>query len=73
MCLYLRTQAMNLSIGHTRMFVDYQTTWSQPVTLIIPCKTNILPTLIDPMRYKVIPSFVPIDPCLYPTYPTKTK
>jgi hypothetical protein len=27
----LRTQAMNPSIGHTTILVNYQTTWSQPL------------------------------------------
>jgi hypothetical protein len=34
----LRTQAMNPSIVHTIILVNYKTTWSQPVTPIVPGK-----------------------------------
>jgi hypothetical protein len=40
---------------------------------IAPSKTNMLPTSTYPMRYNVIPLFVPLDLSLYPVYPTKTK
>jgi hypothetical protein len=40
----LETQAMNPSIGHMVVVVNYQTTWSQLVTPIVPCKTSMLPT-----------------------------
>jgi hypothetical protein len=40
----LRTQAMNLNIGHTIVPINYQTTWSQLVTLIILGKTSTLLT-----------------------------
>jgi hypothetical protein len=63
MCLY---------IGHTTILVNYQTTWSQLVTPIIPSKTNVLPTLTYAMWYNVIPPFVRLDPNLYPTYSTRT-
>jgi hypothetical protein len=33
----------------------------------------MLPTSTDAMWYNVIPPFVPLDPSLYPTYPTATK
>jgi hypothetical protein len=33
----------------------------------------MLPILTYPMRYNVIPPFVPLDPSLYPTYPIGTK
>jgi len=33
----------------------------------------MLPTSTYLMWYNVIPSFVPLDPNLYPTYPTRTK
>jgi hypothetical protein len=33
----------------------------------------MLPTSTYPMWYNVIPPFVPLDPNLYPTYPTGTK
>jgi hypothetical protein len=69
----LGTQAMNPSIGCTIVLVNYQTTWSQPITPIVPSKTRMLPTSTYPMWYNVIPFFVPLDPNLYPTYPTKTK
>jgi hypothetical protein len=51
----LRIQAMNPSIGHTSILVNYQTTWSQLVTLIIAGKTKMLPTSTYPMWYNVIP------------------
>jgi hypothetical protein len=69
----LGTQAMNPSIGHIIILVNYQTTWSQYVTLIILSKTNVLPTLTYPMWYNVIPPFVPLNPSLYLAYPTRTK
>jgi len=34
----LRTQAMNPSIAHTIILVNYKTTWSQPITPIVPGK-----------------------------------
>ncbi len=69
----LGTQAMNLNIGHTAILVNYQITWSQPVTPIVPSKTSMLPISTYPMWYNVIPPFVPLDPSLYPTYSTRTK
>jgi hypothetical protein len=63
----LGTQAMNPSIGHIVVFVNYQTTWSQPITPIIPGKTSMY-TSTYPMWYNAIPCFVPLDPSLYPTY-----
>jgi hypothetical protein len=69
----LRTQTTNPSIGHTTILVNYQITWSQLVTPIALGKTNMLPTSTYPMWYNVIPPFMPLDPSLYPTYPTKTK
>jgi hypothetical protein len=63
----LETQAMNPSIGHTTIPINYQTTWSQPITPIVPSKTNILPISTYPMWYNVMPPFVPLDPSLYPT------
>jgi hypothetical protein len=33
----------------------------------------MLPTSTYPMWYDVIPPFVPLDPSLYPAYPTGTK
>jgi hypothetical protein len=35
----LGIQTMNPSIGHTTIHVNYQTTWLQPITLIILGKT----------------------------------
>jgi hypothetical protein len=64
---------MNPSIGHMVVHVNYQTTWSQPVTPIVPYKTGMLPTSTYPMWYDVIPPFVPLDPSLYPTYETIAK
>ncbi len=64
---------MNLNIGHTVILVNYQTTWAQLVTPIILGKTSMLPTSTYPMWYNFIPSFVPLDPSLYLTYPTATK
>jgi len=64
---------MNPNIAHAIVPINYQTTWSQPVTLIVLGKTSMLPTSTYPMWYNVIPPFVPLDPSLYPTYPTKTK
>ncbi len=69
----LITQAMNPSIGHIIILVNYQTTWSEPVAPIVPGKTNMLPTSTYPMCYNVIPPFVPLDLSLYPTYPIGTK
>jgi hypothetical protein len=53
----LRTQAMNFSIGHTIILVNYPTTWSQPITLIVSNKTNMLPISTYLMWYNVIPPF----------------
>jgi len=64
---------MNPNIVHTIVPINYQTTWSQLVTLIVLGKTNMLPTSTYPMWYNVIPPFVPLDPSLYPTYPIKIK
>jgi len=69
----LGTQAINPNIGHMAVLVNYQTTWSQPITPIVLGKTNMLLTSTYPMWYNVIPLFVPLDPSLYLTYPTKTK
>jgi len=69
----LGTQTMNPSLSHTTIHVNYQTTWSQPITRIVPGKTNILPTSTYPMWYNVIPPFVPLDPSLYLAYPIRTK
>jgi hypothetical protein len=69
----LRTQTMNFNIGYITIHVNHQTTWSQPVTRIIWSKTSMLSTSTYPMWYNVIPLFVPLDPSLYLTYPTKTK
>jgi hypothetical protein len=73
MCLYYELKAMNPSIIHTIIHVNYQTTWSQPVTPIVLGKTNMLPTSTCSMWYNVIPFFVPLNLNLYPTYPTRTK
>jgi hypothetical protein len=64
---------MNISIVHTTILVNYQTTWSQHVTLIILSKTNMLFTLTYPMWYNVISPFVPLDLSLYLTYLARTK
>ncbi len=69
----LETQAMNLSIGHMAILVNYQTTWSQLVIPIIPGQTNMLPMSTYPMWYNVISPFVPLELNLYPTYPIGTK
>jgi hypothetical protein len=69
----LGIQAMNLGIGHTTIFVNYQIIWSQPITPIVLGKTNMIPTSTYPMWYNVIPPFVPFDPSLYPTYQIGTK
>jgi hypothetical protein len=69
----LKTQAMNPSMGHTTIFVNYQTTYSQPVTPIILGKTNMLPISTYPMWYNPIPPFVPLVPNLYPTDLARTK
>ncbi len=52
---------MNPSIVHTLVLVNYQTTWSQPITPIVPSKTNMLPTSTYPMWYNVISPFVALD------------
>jgi hypothetical protein len=64
---------MNPSIGHMVVPIIYQTTWSQPVTPIVPGKIGMLPTSTYRMWYNVIPLFVPLHCSLYPTYPTRTK
>jgi hypothetical protein len=69
----LRTQTMNLNIGHTTVPTNYQTIWSQPITPIVPNKTSMLPISTYPMWYNVIPPFVPLDPSLYPGYQIGTK
>jgi len=69
----LGTQAMNPSIGRMVVLVNYKTTWSQLATLIVPGNTSMLPTSTYQMWYNVIPPFVPLDFCLYPTYPIGTK
>jgi hypothetical protein len=45
----LGTQAMNPSLAHTTIHVNYQTTWSQLVAPIILGKTNMLLTSTYPM------------------------
>jgi len=45
----LGTQAMNPSIVHTTIPINYQTTWSQPITPIVLSKTSMLPTSTYPM------------------------
>jgi hypothetical protein len=69
----LWTQTMNPNIGHIIIHVNYQTTWSQRAIPIIPSQTSMLPTSTYPMWYNIIPPFVPLDPSLYPIYPTGTK
>jgi hypothetical protein len=69
----LGARAMNPSIGHITISINYQTTWSQHVTLIILGKTNMLPISTYLKWCNVIPPFVPLDPNLYPTYPIGTK
>jgi hypothetical protein len=69
----LITQAMNPSTSHTIVPINYHTTWSQPITSIVLGKTNMLPISTYPMWYNVIPPFVPLNPNLYPIYPTRTK
>jgi hypothetical protein len=69
----LGIQAMNPNIGHTTIPINYQATWSQLVTPIILDKTSMLPISTYPIWYNVIPFFVPLDPSMYPTYPTGTK
>jgi hypothetical protein len=64
----LGTQAMNLSIGHMIVLVNYQTIWSQPITPIVLGQTSMIPTSTYPMWYNVIPLFMPLDPNLYPIY-----
>jgi hypothetical protein len=51
----LGSQIMNLSMGQMVIPINYQTTWSQPVTQIVPSKTNRLHTSTYPMWYNVIP------------------
>jgi hypothetical protein len=68
-----KIQAMNPSTSHMAVFVNYQTTWSQPITPIVLSKTNMLPTLTYLMWYNAIPPFVPLNPSLYPAYPIITK
>jgi hypothetical protein len=58
----LGTQGTNPSINYTIVLVNYQTTWSQPITPIVPSKISMLPTSLYPMWYNVIPPFVPLDP-----------
>ncbi len=69
----LGTQAMNPNIGYTTLFVNYQTTWSQPITPIIPSKINALPSSTYPMWCNVIPRFVPLNLSLYLAYPIGIK
>jgi hypothetical protein len=69
----LGTKAMNPGIVHTTIFVNYQLTWSQLVTPIVPCKTSVLPTSTYPMWYNVIPIFMPLDPSLYRANPIRIK
>jgi len=69
----LKIQTMNPNITHIVVPINYQITWSQPITPIVLGKTSMLPTSTNPMWYNVIPPFVPLDPSLYPTYPTWTK
>jgi hypothetical protein len=51
------TQAMNPSIVHRTIPINYQTTWPQPITPIVPSKTSMLPTSTYPMWHNVIPPF----------------
>jgi hypothetical protein len=45
----LGTQAMNLIIGHMVVPVNYQTTWSQHGTPLVPSKISMLPTSTYPI------------------------
>ncbi len=49
------------------------TTWSQPVTPIVPGKISMLLISTYPMWYNVIPPFVPLDPSLYPNIQLEQK
>jgi hypothetical protein len=69
----LGTEDMNPSICQTIVPINYHTTWSQLVTPIVLSKINMLPTSTYPMWYNVIPPFVPLNPSLCSTYPTRTK
>jgi hypothetical protein len=53
----LRIQTMNPNITHIVVPINYQITWSQPVTPIVLGKTNMLPTSTYLMWYNVIPPF----------------
>jgi hypothetical protein len=64
----LGTQAMNLSIGHTVIPINYHPTWQQLVTPIILSKTKISPTSTYPLWYNGIAPFVPLNPSLYLAY-----
>jgi hypothetical protein len=69
----LITQTMNPSVVHIVIPINYQTTWSQPITPIILGKTSMLPISTYPMWYNVIPPFVLLDSNLYPTYQIRAK
>jgi hypothetical protein len=66
----LKIQAMNPNISHIAIPVNYQITQSQ---LIIPSKTNMLPTSTYSMWSNVIPPYVPLNLSLYPAYQIGTK
>jgi hypothetical protein len=51
----LGTQTMNLSTCYTIIPINYQATWSQPITPIILGKNNMLPISTYQMWYNVIP------------------
>jgi hypothetical protein len=69
----LGTQAMNIGICHTTIHVNDPITWLQPITLVVPSKTSMLPTSTYPMWYNVIPPFAPLNLSLYLAYQTGAK
>ncbi len=64
---------MNPNIGHTKVLINYQSTWSQPITPILLRKTSMLPISTYSMWYNVIAPFVHLDPSLYLAYLIGTK
>jgi hypothetical protein len=64
---------MNPTIGHTPIFVNYQSNWQSHVTPFVLHKINTIPTSTYPMWYNVILPYIPTNHNLYPTYITRTK
>jgi len=64
---------MNPTFGHTIIPIRYQLILQSHVTPFVPHSTDVFLHLTYPMWYNVIPPYIPLNPNLYSTYPTKIK